>query len=274
MPPLFIVGTPLGNLDDISPRAIDTLARSDLILCESVNHTAILLNRFAIKGIKIVHFREENKKGITPHVIRLLKSGKNISLISDAGMPSISDPGSYLIDEAFKNSISLFCVPGPTAFASSLAICGFSADESVFLGFLPRRKSEIIKKFNFYRQRDIIIVFYESPNRIVSTIEIINEIDPTARILIAREMTKQYEEYIRGEPETIIKSLVLRKIKGEITVVYRPTILERNLEFDSRLLKILIEENIGTKSAAKIISRYYNTSSRRIYNEILPHKRP
>ncbi len=274
MSPLYIVGTPLGNLSDISQRAIETLKKSNLVLCESGERASILLNRFGISGIKIRTFREENKRTITPEIIRLLKEGTTISLISDAGMPSISDPGSYLIDEVFRNSINIYCVPGPTAFASSLAISGFSANESVFLGFLPRTKSEIIEKINFFRQRDIIIVFYESPKRIINTLKILMEIDHDSQILIAREMTKQYEEYLRGRPETLINLLISRQIKGEITVVCKPSVIINDIKkYDKRLLNILKEEGIGTKNIANIISRYYNVSARSVYNEILALKK-
>lgn len=272
MPPLYIVGSPIGNLNDISQRAIDTLSQSDIILCESKSRANLLLDRYNIGGKTLITFREENKKRITPHIIDELMQYKKVSLISDAGMPSISDPGMYLINEVFRHSLEIRCIPGPTAFASAISMSGFDCRESVFIGFMPRNSSEIREMIDFYRARETIIVFYESPNRIIETLKVISEEDPASQILIAREITKIYEEYIRGSPEGLIQQLSNRDIKGEITVVMKPTKLEESQNYDTRLVQILREEGLGTKDIASIISKYYGIPSRSIYNEIIKDK--
>lgn len=267
--PLFIVGTPIGNLSDMTNRAIETLRTSDLILCESIERVRKILEKFEIKWKRMITFREENKKRITPEIIQYLKDKKNISLLSDAGMPSISDPGAYLIDEALESGIELHCVPGPTAFASALSISGLTAKEAIFLGFLPRHKSEITEIIDFYSTRDVVLIFYESPQRILETLKVINEIDESSTIFIARELTKQYEELIRGTPEKIINILSGREIRGEITVVMKPSLKEKKTAYDDRLIEILKMEGIKTKTISKVISKYYNIPARSIYNEII-----
>jgi 16S rRNA (cytidine1402-2'-O)-methyltransferase len=205
--PLFVVGTPIGNLGDITNRAIDTLRVSDLILCESIERVKTILEKFEIKGKKVITFREDNKKRITPEIIQNLKDNKIVSLLSDAGMPSISDPGTYLIDKVIECGIELHCVPGPTAFASAFSISGLNGKEAIFLGFLPRQKNEITEIIDFYSSRDVVLIFYESPQRILETLKVINEIDESSTIFIARELTKKYEELLRGTPKKIIDIL-------------------------------------------------------------------
>ena len=270
--PLYIIGTPIGNLSDFSIRAIDIIKASDVILCESIERIRVILEHFKIRDKKIITYREENRKRINEEVLQYLKEGKVISLLSDAGMPSISDPGGYLINAALENKIELHPVPGPTAFATALSLSGFDTREAVFLRFLPRRRVEIEEIIEFYRTRDTVLIFYESPYRILHTLKIISEIDPSSTLFIAREMTKQFEELIRDTPENLIKAFSNREIKGEITVVMKPSPKGLKAQYDSRLVEIMREEGIKTKSIAKIISEYYNIPARSIYNEIIKEK--
>lgn len=267
--PLFVVGTPIGNLQDLSKRAIDTLRSSDIILGESINRLMILLEYAGIKDKKLLLFREDNKRRMTPEIIQYIREGRSVALTSDAGMPSISDPGSYLINEVLLNRLPLIPVPGPTAFSSALSICGFSAREAVFIGFLPRRDSEIEEIFNFYRKRNALLIFYESPERIFNTLNIINRIDPSSSVFVAREMTKQYEEFIRGSPLYLLNLFAQGKKKGEFTVVIKFSETKEETDIDPKLIEILKNEGIKTKTIAKILSKYYKIPSRSIYNELI-----
>ncbi len=270
--PLYIVGTPIGNLKDITQRAVDTLKCSDIILCESYERASILTGHLDISGKRIITFREDNHKRLTPEIISFLKNNLKVAMISDAGMPSISDPGSYLINEAFENNLPIIPVPGPTAFATALSICGFNNKEVVFIGFLPRKKNEIIEIIDFYRERNTLLIFYESPQRLIKTIRIFDEIDPFSSIFIVREMTKQYEEFLRGNPKSILSSLSGRILKGEITVVVRLSKRESQQPYDRRLLNTLKKENLGTKVIAKILADYHKLPVRSVYNEIIQNK--
>ncbi len=270
--PLFIVGTPIGNLKDISQRALETLRESDIVLCESEERLRRLTGNLAITIKRFMTFREENRKRVTPEIIRYLKENQSISLVSDAGMPSVSDPGSFLINEVFENNLPVFLVPGPTAFASALSACGFTAKESLFAGFLPRKRKEIDELFGFCRQRDTLLVFYESPERILNTLQILEQSDPLCTVFIAREMTKQHEELLRGSPQELTGHLSGRTIKGEITVVVRFSPKKNETGYDPELLKILLEQRLGTKTIARILADYYQLSAGSIYNEIIRNK--
>ncbi|MCX7957793.1 MAG: 16S rRNA (cytidine(1402)-2'-O)-methyltransferase [Deltaproteobacteria bacterium] len=267
--PLFIVGTPIGNLRDISQRAAEILKSSDIILAESGERLKILFSHLNIEAKKFMTYREENKKRVTPVIIEYLKENLSVSLISDAGMPAISDPGSFLINEVFENNLSVCLIPGPTAFSSALSASGFSAKEAVFTGFLPRKKIEIEEIITYYRARDTLLVFYESPERILNTLELFDELDPLCKVFIAREMTKKYEEFIRGSPQRLISIMRERTIKGEITAVVKFSELKRKTSYDPELLKILKKENLGTKNIARILADYYKISARSIYNELI-----
>ncbi|MCX7944966.1 MAG: 16S rRNA (cytidine(1402)-2'-O)-methyltransferase [Deltaproteobacteria bacterium] len=267
--PLFIVGTPIGNLKDISQRAIETLTTSEIILCESKERAKIIFESLGIKNKKVITFREDNKIRLTPEIIDYLNSNYHISLISDAGMPSISDPGSYLINEVISKNLPITVIPGPTAFSAALSLCGFNAKEYVFIGFLPRNKKEVENIINFYRTREVLLIFYESPYRILNSLKIIDEMDPSSSIFIAREMTKKHEEFIRGSPSLLIEILNKKEIKGEITVVVKFSPKTIKTLYDYELLKILKREKLKTKTIAKILASYYKVPIRSIYNEII-----
>lgn len=267
--PLFIVATPIGNLKDITIRAIEVLKKSDIILCESEERYKILSTSLKLGIKKHITYREENKKRVTPQILEFIKQGLSVSLISDAGMPSVSDPGAYLVDIVLKNNLPISSVPGPTALSTAIAMCGFDARDVVFLGFLPRNKGEIEEILEFYRERDSIIVFYESPERILNTLEIIARLDPMATVFIGREMTKKYEEFLRDNVKNLYDLLNRRPIKGEITVVLKLSEAKSKNVYDPKLLKILLKENLGTKTIARILSDYYSLSCRSVYNELI-----
>ncbi|MBW2983906.1 16S rRNA (cytidine(1402)-2'-O)-methyltransferase [Candidatus Woesearchaeota archaeon] len=213
---LYIVATPIGNLEDISFRAIKVLNEVDLILAEDTRRTSILLNHYKVKN-KIESFNDFNKEKKTPSIIEQLKNNKRIAIVSDSGTPGISDPGFYLVREAVKEGIDIVPIPGANAAITALVSSGFATDKFMFLGFLPKKENRLKKSLMEIKKNNITTIFYESPYRIEKTLRLMSEIIPDKKICIARELTKKFEEFIRGTASEILKKKP--KFKGEITVV-------------------------------------------------------
>ncbi len=217
--PLYIISTPIGNLKDITLRAIETLQRSDLILAEDTRRTSILLNRYKITNKQLTSFNDNNKEKKTPTIIQELKQDKQISLVSDSGTPGVSDPGFYLIREAIKDNIKIIPIPGPTASITALIASGFPTDEFQFYGFLPKKEKAKKDLFKKIKQEQKTTILYESPYRLLKTIKAMQDIFPNKQVCIARELTKKFEEFIRGTPLQLYQELQNKNIKGEITII-------------------------------------------------------
>ena len=214
-PGLYCVATPIGNLGDITFRAIEVLKKSDLILCEDTRVSKKLLEKFKINK-KLISNHKFNEKKNLKSILELLENKKIISLISDAGTPAISDPGRILVNECINKNIDIYSIPGASAVNAAVSVSGFS-DKYYFCGFLPEKKSEIIKLFNSISKLNCSIVFFISPKKIIKIIEHIKNHFLDRKILICREITKYHEEYIRSSVNKL--SNVSFSIKGEITVV-------------------------------------------------------
>ena len=217
--PLYIISTPIGNLKDITLRAIDTLKGSDIILAEDTRRTYILLNHYNIKEKKLISFNDNNKLQKTPHIIEELKQNKHISMVSDSGTPGISDPGFYLIRESIKNNLQPIPIPGPTASITALISSGFPTDSFTFYGFIPKKEKAKTDFFKEIKNTNKTTIIYESPYRLIKTLKIMSEIIPDREICIAREITKKFEEFIRGTSQQVYNHLKDRAIKGEITII-------------------------------------------------------
>lgn len=222
---LYIVATPIGNMEDITLRAIRILKEVDYILCEDTRTTQNLLNKYDIKT-KTMSYHAHSTEGKEIAIINLLKAGKNLALVSDAGTPCISDPGVMLVSnirKEFGNEAKVSPIPGPSALISALSACGISSAEFTFLGFLPHKKGRI-KIFNEIKESNKVIIFYESTHRILKTLESLNTYVPKFKVVLAREITKQFEEFISGEPKEILSYLNENKVKqkGEFVVIVSP----------------------------------------------------
>ncbi|MCS6956534.1 MAG: 16S rRNA (cytidine(1402)-2'-O)-methyltransferase [Patescibacteria group bacterium] len=221
---LYLVSTPIGNLKDITLRALEILKEVDEIICESTDTALKLLNHYQIKK-PLIHLSDENQLQQIPKIIEKLKNGKKLALISDAGTPTISDPGQFLVKQAVKENVKISPIPGPSAILSALISSGLPTQPFLFLGFLPKKNSEKQKIFEQIKnivinKKSAIIVFFESPNRLIETLEIIkNVLGEKTQLSIAREMTKIYEEFIRGSINEILKKIKQKNIKGEISIV-------------------------------------------------------
>jgi len=215
---LYIVATPIGNLKDITFRAIEVLKAVDLIACEDTRHTKIILKHYAIKT-PATSFFQHNRFTKGEYLLRLLKEGKNIALVSDAGTPGISDPGYNLVNLAITNAIPMTLIPGPTALVNALVLSGKPTHKFIFEGFLPNKPIARRNRLNELAKLDYTLVFYESCHRILELLEDIKQVWPGKEVAIARELTKKFEEILRARPEAIIVRLKAHFCKGEFVVV-------------------------------------------------------
>ncbi len=221
---LRIVGTPIGNLSDVTLRAIETLKSVDVVLCEDTRQTLKLLKRYGISR-KLESFNDKNAAKKISAILEELKKGKEYALVSDAGMPVISDPGFNLVDACHEAGIEIDVVPGPSALTSAVAASGLNTAHFVFLGFLPRG-SKLRKLLRTVSSIKMATVFYESPYRLKDTLEEICTLSPNARVFVARELTKKFQTFYRGTPCELIEKI---EPKGEITVVVEWAKEERNV---------------------------------------------
>ena len=214
---LFVVPTPIGNLDDITIRAIDTLKNSDLILSEDTRHAKKLLSHYKISTkVKSYHLNNEHKK--VNEYVELMLNGKTISLITDAGTPCISDPGFLLVRESIKNGIKITCLPGPTALIPALVLSGLSSETFIFEGFLPRKKGRKAK-LKEISDNTITTIIYESPHRIIKTLsDLLDSLGSDREISVSREISKMYEETYRGSINDALNYFSDKKIKGEFVI--------------------------------------------------------
>ena len=215
---LFIVSTPIGNLLDISPRAIDCLSAVDIIACEDTRHSGKLLSKYGIDTNRI-SLHKHNEASRTANLIEKMKSGHNIAYITDAGTPLISDPGSRLVHLASSENCQVVVIPGPSAVTAALAGSGFPADRFYFGGFLSTKKKARQDELQGALQRTETSIFFDSPYRIVSTLELLSTLDPERPIVVARELTKKFEEFKRGNALELGNLFSQKPVKGEIVIV-------------------------------------------------------
>jgi len=269
---LYIVSTPIGNLSDITLRALEVLKKSDYVLCEDTRISKNLLERYEIKSKLIANHKFNEKKNLSK-VINILRSGSIVSLISDAGTPSVSDPGAILVNECVSSGIDIFPIPGASAVSSAVSISGFS-ERYFFYGFFPEKSNKLKEDFEKLANLEGCIVFFISPRKFNRSIKDLKYYFTNRKILICREMTKFYEEYIRADVETLepFKS----DPKGELTIVISEKAKEKNLsiilkESDKKNIQKLIKK-LSIKDITDLISQNTNVSKKEIYNYCLKLK--
>ena len=263
---LYIVSTPIGNLKDITLRALEVLKSSDFILCEDTRVSGKLLSKYKINNRLISNHKFNEKKNINK-ILSILKSEKIVSLISDAGTPTISDPGNILIKNCIDNNLNVFSIPGPSAVSSAVSISGFT-DSYYFHGFLPEKKSQIEKDFKNISKINSSIVFFISAKKINKIINLIKKYFMGREILICREITKLYEENIRNLVDNLKEFET--ELKGEITVIIsNEKIKKKSLtESDKQKIRKLLKK-ISIKDIIKIFVEEKNVSKKEIYNYCL-----
>ena len=269
---LYLVSTPIGNLKDITLRAIEVLRKSTYILCEDTRVSRILLDRYEIKSNLISNHKFNESKNLNK-IINLLKSGKIISLISDAGTPSISDPGAILVNECVKNDIRITPIPGPSAAVAAVSMSGFS-EKFIFYGFLPEKKQALENILNKISKFDDTCVFFISTKKVNKIIPELKKNFSGRKILFCREISKIYEEFIRKNVDDL--EIFNKELKGELTIVISEKKIEKNhsqelSESDMNIIKKMINK-LTIKEITEIISQNNDISKKEIYNYCLKIK--
>ena len=269
---LYVVSTPIGNLKDITLRAIEILKQSEYILCEDTRVSKNLLEKYNIKSKLISNHKFNEKKNINK-IIEILQSKMIVSIISDAGTPGISDPGRIIVNECIKNNIDVYPVPGPSAVTAAVSISGFS-EKYYFYGFFPQKNKDLKEDFKILSNLNCSIIFFISPQKINKAIGVIKNFFSDRKILICREISKFYEEHIRTN---VIQLELFDKLpKGELTVVLSEKDIKKNIyknlnESDKKNIKKMIK-TLSIKDIIDLISQNKNVSKKEIYNYCLKLK--
>ena len=260
----YICATPIGNMSDITFRAVEILKQADYIACEDTRVTKVLVEKYGISA-KLLDCHKFNEKERSSKIISLLIEGKNIALVSDAGTPLISDPGSVLLEEILKNNIEITSIPGACAVTTLLSMLPRDSEEYAFIGFIPRNLKQQIEILNKYKNTNC--VFYDSPQRLLKTLENIEqELGNDIKISVGRELTKMFEEVKTGKINEIIEYYKTHTLKGEIVaMVYARELKEIENDEIIEKIKLLKAENFSTKDISKIISVLYGENKNKIY---------
>lgn len=275
---LYLVGTPIGNLDDMTFRAIKTLQSCDIIAAEDTRQTRKLLTHFEITPSMLFSYHEHNKVASGPELIRYIIEGKNLALVSDAGLPAISDPGSDLVKLALEAGISVVPIPGPNAALSALMVSGLSTERFTFGGFLPREKKDMRKVLEGFNESNGTLLFYESPHRIRKTLSILEELLGDRPVVLARELTKRHEEFARGSISECMEWLDEHPPLGEYCLLVEGIREEeRKAEREAWWQQMSLEEHVShyesegfnRKDAMKKTATDRGLSKREVYNALV-----
>ena len=267
---LYLVPTPIGNLEDITLRAKRILSEADYVAAEDTRTSGILLEKIGVHN-HMLSFHKYNSKERAPELIKLLKAGKNIAEISDAGMPVISDPGYILVQECIKNDIPVVPLPGPSAFATALIASGFDAQPFTYYGFLPRKSSEQKEFFEQMKPAHATSIFYEAPHRLKKTLKTLGEVMGDSRkIVCARELTKIHEEFIRGTVKEVNEYFAEHDPRGEFVVLVSPNEEQEEVLSWPELIKevdALVAQNISKKDSIKQVAKTNKVSKNELYDQ-------
>ena len=270
---LYLVATPIGNLEDITLRAIRILKEADIIACEDTRQTQKLLQHYGIRN-EMVSYHEHNELTRSPELAIELEQGAKIALVSDAGTPGISDPGHRLVTLCLRHHIPVVPIPGPSALVAALAASGLPTDEFLFVGFLPPRAGARRKALDALKAESRTLIFYEAPHRVVETLADATEILGPRPAVIAREVTKIHEEFLRGPLAELLESARKRAPRGEITLLIGPgdpqaQKVELNVSLKQRVDQLEAEGGFDRKAALKQAARERGLGKREAYKQLL-----
>ena len=274
---LYVVATPIGNLEDITYRAVRILKEADLIACEDTRQTRKLLDHYGIEK-PLISYHEHNEIQRAEELITKLEAGTTVAQVSDAGMPGISDPGYRVVKLASERGIPVVPVPGASALVAALAASGLATDAFEFRGFLPAKAGQRRTALEQTRPLQHTVVFYEAPHRIAETMDdVVQVLGPARPVVIARELTKLHEEFIRGTAEEIVERMRGRELKGEITLLIgkaestEPATAAHDLR--SQLEQVMREQKLDEKSALKFLAKERGVSKSELYRELQRKKK-
>ena len=261
---LYLVATPIGNLKEFTSRAIEVISDADLVTAEDTRNTYTLLANFGLKK-QLFSLREHNEKEAANHIIKLIKDGKKVVYVSDAGYPGISDPGSILVREAINNDINVSTVCGSSAFINALVSSGLQTDHFYFHGFLPAKESAAKQELELLKAKRETIIFYESPHRIKQTLSLMFDVLGDRNAVIARELTKVNEEYIRGTL-TELKDIDVLSLKGEMVVLIEGNTKEEGLSDNEISAKVeyFMKKGLSKKDSIQVVSELYSVNKNKI----------
>ena len=267
---LYIVGTPIGNLNDISPRAINILANVSMVACEDTRQTRKIMNKFSISN-NLISFNKENSFQKISSLIVDLKAGKSVALVSDAGMPGICDPGENIVGQAKSQGIEVICIPGACAAITALVSSGIPSSRFVFEGFLPKKKIEREKILYEISKNEKTTIIYESPHRLKKLLrELFDYCGGDREIMVARELTKKFEEHVGNDIKSAIDFFKDKAVVGEITLVIKGSKQEKNNNIKDYDIKIdlheLINSGLSLSAASKYLAKKYGIKKSIIYN--------
>jgi 16S rRNA (cytidine1402-2'-O)-methyltransferase len=272
---LYLVGTPIGNLEDITLRALRILKEVDQIACEDTRHTQKLLNHYEIRK-PLISYHEHNEMTRAPELLISLEQGAKIALVSDAGMPLVSDPGHRLVTLCLRHHVPVVPVPGPSAVLASLAASGLPNEEFLFVGFLPARTGERRRALERLRIEDRTIILYEAPHRITECVADAREVLGNRNACIAREVTKLHEEFRRGKLSELFASLEERPAKGEITLLIAPedpadarTPANSMQSLAERVEELIHQDKLDRKEALKLAAKERGLTRREAYDKMV-----
>jgi 16S rRNA (cytidine1402-2'-O)-methyltransferase len=267
---LWLVGTPIGNLGDLSDRARATLDRADVVACEDTRRTRGLLTKAGIRGATLVSFFEGNEERRVPELLEHLRQGRTVALVTDAGMPAVSDPGHRLVTAALDEGLAVDVVPGPSAAVAALVISGLPTDRFVFEGFLPRRAGQRRTRLRELADEPRTIVLFESPRRVAATLADAAAIVGERRAAVVRELTKVHQEVIRGALSELAPRLADREVRGEVVVVIGGA-PQAEVDLDELAGRVaeLAERGLSRKEAAERVAAESGASRREVYEASL-----
>ncbi len=265
---LYIVSTPVGNLEDITLRALRVLKEVDLIAAEDIRHSLKLLNHYGISKPMVSYWREKEKVRSAEILARIL-DGQSVALISDAGTPGISDPGALVIRKAIDEGVSIVSVPGPTACIAALSISGLPADEFTFIGFLPSRQNQRLKRLKSLVNEKRTLLLYESPHRILRTLEDMRVVFTDRAIAVAKEITKIHEHVIRGSVPEVEQKLKDTTIAGEYVIIVEGSPEAKQEVNDETVQEVrdLMKKGIGRKEAVRIVAGISGVNKKDLYRQ-------
>lgn len=272
-PTLYLVATPIGNLEEMTYRSINILKSVKLIACEDTRNTKILTNHYNITT-PLLSCHEHNEKIMCEKIINILKEGNDVALVSDAGYPLISDPGSILVDSVLKNNFNVTTISGPCAFLNALVSSNLDLSTFTFIGFLDPKRSTRLKKLEEIKDKKETLIFYESVHRIKETLNDFLTVLGDRKITLARELTKKFEEYTRGTISEVIDSMD-ENTKGEFVIIVEGNKQEKTIDdyFILQEVNKLIEKGERSKTAIEIISTSYNLKKNYVYDLYIKNKK-